>query len=266
MSDEAKWALITGASGGLGIELAKELARRGFSLVLTARSAASMETLAEQIRRAFHVKVIVEAVDLATPQGAGMLQKRLLARGVEPEVLVNNAGFGLSAPFLDHDPDRLRAMLQLNIISPTELTQTFGRRMVARGQGHILLVASLAAFQPGPLLAAYSASKAYMLSLGEALNVELAGKVGVTVLSPGLMNTGFNVASGFTAPPSLRRTVLEPAKVARIGLDALFAGKSSIVAGRANKLLAFSSRLISRHVAAKAGMEMAAVSKTAAHG
>ena len=182
-------------------------------------------------------------------------------RRIEPDILINNAGFGLSSEFIEHDPERLRAMLQLNVLSLTELSHAFGQRMAARGGGHILLVASLAAYQPDPMLAAYGASKAYVLSLGEALHVELAPKVGVTVLSPGLMDTGFNDASGFRTPPSLKRTELLPDAVARIGLDAMFAGRSSVVAGRLNKAMAFSSRLLSRRFAARASYNMAKASR-----
>ncbi len=265
-ASRAGWALVTGASGGLGVELAEGLAARGHPLVLAARSRDALHRVAGELSRKHAVKVEVEALDLSAAGSAAVLQERLQARGIEPEVLVNNAGFGLSAPFLDHDPDRLRAMLQLNLVSLTELTQLFGRRMAARGSGRILLVASLAAYQPGPLLAAYSASKAYVLSLGEALNVELGPQVGVTVLSPGLMDTGFNAASGFETPAAMQRLVLDPAKVARIGLEALFAGKSSVVAGRMNAVMAFSSRLMSRHSAAKVSMGMAKGAHAAAHG
>ena len=257
-----RWALVTGASGGLGSELALGLAERGHALVLTARSEKALAEQAEVLRRAHGVEVVTEAVDLGEPGGAATLQERLSARGIEPQVLVNNAGFGLNAPFLDHDAERLRSMLQLNILSLTELTQVFGRRMAARGEGRILLVASLAAHQPGPLLAAYSASKAYVLSLGEALNVELGPKVGVTVLSPGLMDTGFNAASGFETPKSMQRLVMPTAHVARIGLDALFAGKSSVIAGRMNAAMAFSNRLMSRHAAAKLTLSMSAGAHT----
>ncbi len=255
---QKRWALVTGASGGLGSELAVGLAGRGHALALTARSEEAMAGQAEALRRAHGVEVVTEAVDLGEPGGAAVLQERLSARGIEPQVLVNNAGFGLSAPFLDHDPERLRSMLQLNILSLTELTQVFARRMAAGEGGRILLVSSLTGHQPSPLLAAYAASKAYVLSLGEALNVELAPKVGVTVLSPGPMDTGFNAASGFQTPASLRRIMLPPTRVARIGLDALFAGKPSVVAGGLNSALAFSNRFMSRHMAAKLSMGMSA--------
>lgn len=143
---------------------------------------------------------MVKAVDLAEPDSAAALQLRLDNREIEPSILVNNAGFGLSSAFLDQDPQRLRAMLQLDIVTLTELTQVFGKRMAGRGRGHILLVASLAACQPTPLLAAYGAAKAFVLSFGEALHAELAPKVSVTVLSPGLMDTGFFEVSGYPQP------------------------------------------------------------------
>lgn len=259
------WALVTGASSGLGAELARALVQRGHHLVLTARSEAPMQRLADEVGRQHSVQVVIEPLDLSAPNGANALQQRLEERGIEPDILVNNAGFGLSDPFIAHDPERLRAMLQLNIISLTELSHGLGRRMAARGHGHILLVASLAAYQPDPLLAAYGASKAYVLSLGEALNVELAPKVGVTVLSPGLMDTGFNDTSGFETPAAMKRIVLLPVDVARIGLDALFEGRPSVVAGRVNKVMAFSSRLMSRHFAAKTTYNMSKGSQRA-HG
>ena len=251
-----KWAVVTGASGGLGLELAREAAARGHDVVLTARSEAPMTKLADELRRQWGGAVAVEPVDLAEPDGAGQLLARLDARGIEPDVLINNAGFGLSEPFVEHDPCRLAAMLQLNVVSLTQLSWSLGRRMVARGRGNMLFVASLAAYQPSPMLAAYAASKAYILSLGEALNVELAPKVGVTVLSPGLMNTGFNDVSGFRTPAAMRRFVRSPAEVARVGFDALAASRPSVVAGLGNKALAFSTRLMSRHMAAKASFDM----------
>lgn len=255
------WALVTGTSSGLGVELAKGLAARRVNLALTARTEAPMHRLADEIRREHGVEVVVEPLDLSMPGSVDALRQRLDQRGIDPGILVNNAGFGLNSAFIDHDPERLRAMLQLNVVSLTELSHVFGRRMAAQGRGHILMVASMAAYQPDPLLAAYGASKAYVLSLGEALHVELAPKVGVTVLSPGLMDTGFNTVSGFQTPPLLKRTELLPATVARIGLDAMFAGKPSVVAGRLNKVMAFSSRMLSRHFAAQTSYNMARPSR-----
>jgi short-subunit dehydrogenase len=246
-----KTALITGASSGLGIAFARELAGRGYDLALTARSQAPMERLGDELRRAYGIKVPIFPFDLSEFGSPAKLAQRLDEQGIVPDVLVNNAGFGLSERLLDHDPKRLAAMLQLNVMSLTELSQILGRRMAERGHGHILMVASMAAFQPTPMMAAYGASKAYILSLGEALNLEFAPSVGVTVLSPGLMNTGFNAASGYETSSSMERFVLPTERVAKIGLDALFARRSSAVAGRLNGVMAFASRFVSRHAAAK---------------
>lgn len=246
-----QWALITGASSGLGVEFARALAARRINLVLAARREQPMQQLAVQLAQQFGVETLVEAIDLSLPDSAAALQRRLDTRGIEPDILVNNAGFGLNSTFVDHDPERLLAMLQLDVVTLTELTHLVGKRMAARGGGHILLVASLSAYQPTPILAAYGAAKAFVLSFGEALHVELAPKVGVTVLSPGLMQTEFNDVSGYKMPASLKATMLAPAQVAKIGLDALFAGKPSVIAGRLNGIMAFSSRFTSRAFQAK---------------
>ena len=169
-----EWALVTGASGGLGAELARAVAAQGRSVVLTARSEASLRALAAEIGREHGVDAAVEPLDLSDEGSAAELQARLDARGIAPDLLVANAGFGLSGPFLENDPMRLRAMLQLNVVSLTELSWSLGRRMAAGRGGRILMVASLAAYQPCPNLAAYGASKAYILSVGEALDAELA--------------------------------------------------------------------------------------------
>jgi short-subunit dehydrogenase len=247
----AQWALVTGASSGLGVELARALAARGLNLVLVARREEPMQKLATELRRQHGAECIVEAIDLSEPDSAASLQRRLDQRNIDPDILINNAAFGLAGAFLDHTPERLREMLQLDVITMTELTHVFGKRMAARGRGHVLLVASMAAYGPTPILAAYGAAKAFVLSFGEALHAQLAPKVGVTVLSPGLIDTGFNEVSGYRPEETVRRTMLAPAKVAEIGLDAMFAGRSSVIAGRLNKIMAFSSRFISRQLQAK---------------
>ena len=246
-----KWALVTGASGGLGEALAREMAARGRNVALAARGEAALQALASELRERHGVETRVFPVDLSAPGSAALLTERLDRDGIEPELLLNNAAFGMAGPFTGADHARLLAMLQLDVVTLTELTFLLARRMAARGHGRILLVGSLASFSPCPNLAAYAAAKAYVLSLGEALNVELAPAVGVTTLLPGLMDTGFNTASGFRTPAGLRRTILPVETVARIGLDALFAGRPSVVAGRLNKLTAFSNRVLSRHFVAK---------------
>lgn len=245
------WALVTGASGGLGEALAREMAARGHNVALAARGERAMQALASELTERYGIETGVFPVDLSAPGSAALLTERLDREGIEPDLLLNNAAFGMVGPFADADHARLLAMLQLNVVTLTELTLLLGHRMAARGRGRILLVGSLASFSPCPNLAAYAAAKAYVLSLGEALNVELAPVVGVTTLLPGLMDTGFNTASGFRTPAGLRRTILPVDKVARIGVDALFAGRPNVVAGRLNKLTAFGNRLFSRHFVAK---------------
>ncbi len=251
MQDSDEWAVITGASSGLGMELAKALALRKCNLVLVARREEPMQALATELRKQHAVEVVVEAIDLSAVGSSLDLQKRLDERSIEPSILVNNAAFGLSGEFLMQDVDRLREMLNLDIMTLTELTHLFGKRMAAQGRGHILLVASLAAYQPDPLLAAYGAAKHFVLALGVALHVELAPKVTVTVVSPGLMNTEFNEVSGFRPKASLKPSIVSPAKVAEAGLKAMFAGKPSVIVGKLNRLTAFSNRFTSRHLQAK---------------
>lgn len=251
MQNSNEWAVITGASSGLGREFTRALALRKCNLVLVARREEPMQALATELREQYAVEVVVVAIDLSAVGSSLDLQKRLDERSIEPSILINNAAFGLSGEFLMQDVDRLHKMLNLDIVTLTELTHLFGKRMAARGRGHILLVASLAAYQPDPLLAVYGAAKHFVLALGVALHVELAPKVTVTVVSPGLMNTEFNEVSGFRPKASLKPSIISPAKVAEAGLKAMFAGKSSVIVGKLNRLTAFSNRFTSRHLQAK---------------
>lgn len=247
----AGWALVTGASGGLGEAFARDLAARGFDLVVVARSGDRLRMLAEELRAVHGIKVVVATADLSQPGSAMALWESVTAQGIHPAVLVNNAAFGIGGPFVASDVERMGEMLRLDIVSLTELTLLFGRRMAERGAGHILLVGSVGAYSPAPLMAAYAAAKAYVLSLGEALHVELAPGVGVTVLSPGIMDTGFGSVSGLSITEGMRRTLLSPAAVARIGLEALFAGRSSVIAGRLNRIATAIGGLFSRHTRAR---------------
>src|SRR5438552_5307907 len=162
-----KWALITGASSGLGLEFADLLAARMVNLVLAARRQEPMEKLASDLRRKYGIDVLVEPIDLASPGAAGRLKSSLDARSVAIDILVNNAGYGLHGDFLETPIDRTVDMIQLNITALTELTYLFGRDMASRRSGHILLIASLLALQAVPSYAAYAATKAYVLALGE---------------------------------------------------------------------------------------------------
>lgn len=254
----SQWALVTGASSGLGAALAADLAGRRINLVLAARREQPMQQLAARLREAHGVDVQVVAIDLAKPGSARALQARLDERGIAVDILINNAAFGLSGAFLDQDEARLNEMIRLDVTTVTELAQVFGQRMAARRRGYMLLVASMAAYQPTPMLAVYGAAKAYVLSLGVSLHAELGGRdVSVTVLSPGLMDTGFAAAAQYRAPKSAQRAMLAPADVARIGLDAMFAARSSVIAGRLNNISAFLTRFMSRRLQARLVLKMA---------
>ena len=244
-----KWALVTGASSGFGVEFANLLAQRGANLVLAARRHEPMDRLAERLRREQGIAVIVESLDLSQASAPADLKSRLDDRGISIEVLVNNAGYGLYGDFLGQSPERLREMLQLNILTVTELTHTFGREMASRGSGHILLVASLLGYQASPGYAAYAASKGYVLLLGEALSAELKPHgVAITVLSPGPATTAFGEVAGQRNTPVIRVLMTEPALVARIGIDAMLRRRSSVVAGVLNKMIVFWNRLVPRVV------------------
>lgn len=192
-----KWALITGASSGFGIDFAHLLAERGANLVLVARRAEPMEKLGGELREKFGIKVSVEPMDLAKPGVGTELKSRLEAEKYRGDLLLNNAGYGLFGEFLAQPLDTTLDMLQLNMLSLTELTHVFAADMVRRGGGRILLTASIGGYQSTPLYAAYCASKAYVLLFGEALHEELKDKgVTVTVLSPGITATSFLAVSG----------------------------------------------------------------------
>jgi uncharacterized protein len=242
-----KRALITGASSGIGVEFADLLAAQKVNLVLVARRREPMEKLAADLRRKYGVDVLVEAIDLASPGAAVRLKSSLDQRSISIDILVNNAGYGLQGNFLDTPIDRTLDMIQLNITALTELSHIFGSDMAKRGAGHILLVASLLAFQPVPGYAAYAATKAYVLALGEALHDEVRSRgVVVTTLCPGHTETGFDSAAGASVSTMLRLLTMKPRPVAASGIRALAAGRASVVSGLANKMAAFSNRLSPR--------------------
>jgi short-subunit dehydrogenase len=232
-------ALVTGASSGIGAALARELARRGHDLVLSARSLAPMEVLAEELRQRGTAVTVITA-DLAAPGGAAALVAELSAQNIEIEVLVNNAGLGAFGPFERTDPARVVEMLQVNIVALTELTQAVLPAMQARRRGKIVLVASTASFIPCPYFAVYGATKAYVRSLGEALSQEVRGSgVTVNVLCPGATATNFFDVAG-NAPTMLQQGRMMTADaVAKIACRGMVRGERVTIAGVANHILAF---------------------------
>jgi len=252
-----KWALITGASSGFGVDFAHELAGQGMNLVLVARRTAPMEALAAELRARHGIDVRVVGKDLARPGVGVELRDELRGQGVEVDTLVNNAGYGLFGDFLSQPLDKTLDMLQLNMLSLTELTHAFANDMVRRGGGRVLLVASIGGYQATPTYAAYSASKSYVLLFGEALHEELrAHGITVTVLSPGITATEFLKVSGQKATLYQRLVMMRSRPVARIGLRALARGRASVVPGLLNALTAWSNRLMPRFVQRKVAFRL----------
>lgn len=250
---ERQTALVTGASGGIGWELAREFAAGGYDLVLVARSAGKLEELAEELRSRHQATVRVLAKDLAQPGSPEEVFQEMEAAGVAVDVLVNNAGFGTSGPFVETDLQAELEQLQLNVATLTHLTKKFLPGMVARRRGGVLNVASTAAFQPGPFMAVYYATKAYVLSFSEALAEELRDTgVTVSVLCPGPTTTGFHQRAGLgdkLLGGPLKMS--DAAAVARAGYQGFKEGKRIVIPGRGNRLLAGSVRFMPRKVVTK---------------
>lgn len=247
-SSSAARALVTGASSGIGREIARELARAGHPLVLTARRADALEALAGELRRTHGVEVQVLPADLAAADGADRLVADLQARQLDIGVLVNNAGFGVFGRHLDNEPAAEDEMLQVNIRSLTRLTRWLLPAMVHAGAGRVLNVASTASFQPGPYMAVYYATKAYVLSYSEALAEELRGTgVTVTALCPGPTASGFQDKAAMHDSALVHdRRLPTAAEVAAFGVRAMRGGRRVAVPGWRNRLLAFSVRLTPR--------------------
>jgi hypothetical protein len=240
--------LITGASAGIGAELARVFASHGHALVLIARRKAKLESLAAEIAAAGHTRPKVLAADLALPDEPARLAKELEAAGLEPAVVVNNAGFGLLGAAADLPHDQELAMIDLNVRALTDLSLRW-LDSVARHRGGILNVASVAAFMPGPGMAVYHASKAYVLSFTEALHAELkASGVRVCALCPGPVETEFFDRAGMPPgyfPKFISRTA---ERVAREGYAGFVAGHRVVVPGTLNRITTLLPRLLPRAV------------------
>ncbi len=241
-------ALVTGASTGIGFELARLLARDGHPLFLVARDAERLQSSASQIRSESPRAIDFLALDLSRADAAANLHREIENRGLEISHLVNNAGFGVYGPFSQTDLDSELQMMQLNMVTLTELTKRLLPPMLARGHGWILNVASTAAFQPGPLMAVYYATKAYVLSFSEALANELKGSgVTVTALCPGPTESGFQKRAAMEDSGLVKgKKLMDSSTAARVGYQALLDGKTVVVPGLTNKLLAASTRFTPR--------------------
>lgn len=248
-------ALVTGASSGLGTEIARLLAARGHDLVLTGRDSAALSTLAEEIKATYPVETTVIAKDLAQPEAIKELVAAIAAQGEAVEILVNNAGMGIAGEFADGDSDATAQMIAVNIGALTQLTQLLLPGMIGRRQGRILNVGSVVGYQPGiPGMAAYGATKAYVLALSRALSRELSGSgVTITTVSPGPMATAFGTRSGMSETRVSRLLKPMDAKtVAQAAVRGLLAGRRTVLPGLLAKLLAFAGELPPRGIALEA--------------
>lgn len=238
------WAVITGASAGLGTHFAEQLADRGLSLILAGRDRDRLDQIARRVRdRAPRIGVETVAGDLATPAGLEALVAGIDGRAIE--ILVNNAGFGTYGPFADATADKEHAMVGVNVDAVVGLTQAVLPGMVQRGSGGILNVASTASFQPTPFQAGYGASKAFVLSFSQALWAETRGTgVTVTALCPGPTATGFFDGMGAdVSHVGLYQNQAAPGPVVQAGLRGLARGRAVVVPGWRNKVSALSGRL-----------------------
>ncbi len=239
--------LVTGASSGIGEELARRFAADGAELVLVARSEERLRRLAAELNERHGVAARVEAVDLAAPGAVAALCERLAADGVAVDVLVNNAGYGARGAVAELDLERQLGMVRLNVEALTALTRRLLPGMLERRRGGILNVASTAAFQPGPFMAVYYATKAYVQSFTEALAEELRGTgVTVTSLAPGPTLTGFQKEAEMEGTLLFKLGPMPAGPVARAGHRAFRRGKVVVIPGIGNRLLAFSTRLTPR--------------------
>lgn len=233
-----KTALITGASGGLGLEFAKIFAKENYNLVLVARSADKLKEIKKELEEAFKINVLVITQDLSENNAAETLFKTL--ENKEINVLINNAGFTTHGRF-DQVPLKIEMdELMLNVVFLTAITKLILKDMVARGEGKILNVSSTAAFQPGPLMAVYYATKTFVLSFSEALSEELKGTgVSVTGLCPGPTDTGFAKRGGVENTILFNTGLMSPQRVAKIGYKALMSGKRVVIPGLKNNITSF---------------------------
>ncbi|MCW3846997.1 SDR family oxidoreductase [Sphingomonas sp. LB-2] len=240
-------ALVTGASAGLGTGFARALAAEGHDLILTARRTDRLEELAAELRAAHGVTVTTIAADLADPGGAAGLIAEIGKRGLAVNTLINNAGFGANGAVAEVSRDTLIGMIDVNCRSLVELCHAVVPGMIQMRSGGILNIASTAAFQPGPFMAVYYASKAFVLSFTEALHEEVRGHgVHVAALCPGPTRTEFFDVAGAREDFLLRRLASDPDAVIRDGLNALKANRAVKVSGLRNAVMAGSVRFTPR--------------------
>jgi uncharacterized protein len=252
-----KWAVVTGASSGIGWALAEQLAAGGAHLVLTARRRERLEQLAARLRSAHRIPIEVFPADLAEAGSPQEIFTFTESRGMVVDLLVNNAGYGAYGEFHTSDRARQLGMVQVNCAAVVHLTHLFLPGMIERRRGDILIVASTAAFQPVPYISTYAATKAFDLLFAEALAEEMA-RYGVRVcaLCPGATATEFGSVAGTRQRSGIEGEQETAAKVARVGLEALAAGKRSVVSGFKNRLSVQLERWLPRRLVTRAAARL----------
>jgi short-subunit dehydrogenase len=242
-------ALVTGASSGIGRDLARLFAADGHDLVLVARRAEELEALAGELSQRHRIRATTLATDLGSAGAHDRIHAELAHRGIEVDVVVNNAGFGLSGAVAELPLDRQLAMIQVNVTALTALTRMFLPSMLQRNRGGVLNVASTAAFQPGPLMAVYYATKAYAQSFTEAVADEVQGTaVKVTCLCPGPTVTGFADAAAMSQSNLFQGKTMTSGEVAQAGYEGWKRGDILVVPGRSNRMGMLMVRLAPRAV------------------
>jgi short-subunit dehydrogenase len=252
-----KWALVTGASAGIGKALAEELARGGTNLVLTARRRERLEELAQSLAAANKIHTKIFVADLAEADAREKIFRFTKEQGVEIELLINNAGFGAYGEFPSVEPQRLTEMVQVNCTAVVSLTRLYLPGMVALKRGDVMIVASTAAFQSVPYISTYAATKAFDLHFAEGLAEEMKPHgIRVCALCPGSTDSEFAEVAGQTHIAATRANRETAEKVAHTGLQALSAGKSYVISGMGNYLGVLGQRLVSRRFVARIAARM----------
>lgn len=243
----SRWAIVTGASSGLGLELSRLLARGGWDIVAVARSEPELHQLKTELRRRWRTHVKTLSVDLSRQSGAEKVWEFTKRHKIEPDILINSAGFGDFAEFTNSDWDKQARMINLNVLSLTYLCRLYAPGMAMRGFGRILNIASTAAFVPGPMMSVYHASKWYVSGFSHSLREELRGSgVSVTTLYPRAVATGFQRQANqqdvriFSRPDKLARAY----EVAQTGYEAMLDGKAVSIPGLAAKLAWIAGRIV----------------------
>lgn len=237
-------AIITGASAGIGYEMSLLFAGKGIDVLLVARNELRLQQIRKAMEKEYPVRVYALATDLSTPDGVDDVLDLVNAEGLRVRYLVNNAGFGVYGNFIERSWQKYAEMIALNVESLTALTYHFARQMVDAGKGRILNVASTAGFQPDPYFAAYGATKAYVISLTEALHKEVEGTgVTVTVLSPGATRTEFMDRADMGHTKLFDRGVMTARDVAAVGFKGMMQGKLHVIPGWKNRVMAFLSSI-----------------------